>query len=212
MTLTKPVAALEAQQLSCIRDDRTLFSDLSFHLQSSQALVVEGRNGSGKTSLLRTLCGMTLPDAGNILWCGEDIFRLGADYHACTAYVGHRDGVKLDLTPLENLSFARSLGNPSDDCEPQQALEAVQLAGFEDVPTRNLSAGQQRRLALARLLITRADLWILDEPFTSLDTHGISIVEELAHKHLVNGGMLAITSHHPVNLDSSAVTRINLSE
>ena len=212
MTLTKPVAALEAQQLSCIRDDRTLFSNLSFQLQSSQALVVEGRNGSGKTSLLRTLCGMTLPDAGNILWCGEDIFRLGADYHACTAYVGHRDGVKLDLTPLENLSFARSLGNPSDDCGPQQALEAVQLAGFEDVPTRNLSAGQQRRLALARLLITRADLWILDEPFTSLDRHGISIVEELAHKHLVNGGMLAITSHHPVNLDSNAVTRINLSE
>lgn len=212
MTLNKPVTALEARELTCIRDDRTLFSGLSFHLQSSQALVVEGRNGSGKTSLLRTLCGMALPDAGDILWCGEDIFRLGADYHACTAYVGHRDGVKLDLTPLENLSFARSLGNPDPDCTAQQALQAVQLAGFEDVPTRNLSAGQQRRLALARLLITRAELWILDEPFTSLDKHGIAIVEELAHKHLVKGGMLAVTSHHPVNLDPGATTRINLSE
>ena len=89
--------------------------------------MVEGRNGSGKTSLLRTLCGMALPDAGDILWCGEDIFRLGADYHACTAYVGHRDGIKLDLTPLENLTFARSLGNPSPECTAQQALDAVKL-------------------------------------------------------------------------------------
>jgi heme exporter protein A len=211
MTSSSPVAALDALDLTCIRDDRTLFSGLSFRLESGQALVVAGRNGSGKTTLLRTLSGMTMPDEGSIRWCGNDIYRLGSEYHACTAYVGHRDGNKLDLTPLENLAFVRSLGDPNPDVDAQAALATVKLAGFEDVPTRNLSAGQQRRLALARLLITRAPLWILDEPFTSLDTHGIAIVEELSHNHLVNGGMLAVTSHHPVNLDSKAVIHLNLS-
>lgn len=211
MSSSSPAAALDAENLTCIRDDRTLFSDLSFRVESGQALVVSGRNGSGKTTLLRTLSGMRMPDEGSIRWCGDDIYRLGSDYNACTAYVGHRDGNKLDLTPLENLAFVRSLGDPHPDLQPAQALATVDLAGFEDVATRNLSAGQQRRLALARLLITRAPLWILDEPFTSLDTHGIAIMEELAHNHLVNGGMLVVTSHHMVNLDSTAVIPLNLS-
>ena len=202
--------ALEAHGLECIRDDRTLFSELAFRIETGQALLLEGRNGSGKTSLLRILCGIRLPDAGSVSWCGEDINRLGPDYHEHTAYVGHRDGIKQDLTPLENLLMARALGVPGP-VTAQEALEQVDLYGFEDIPTRNLSAGQQRRLALARLLVTSARLWILDEPFTSLDVHGIRVIEGLMESHTARGGMLAMTSHHTVNLNDTTVERINLS-
>jgi heme exporter protein A len=201
---------LEVSGLECIRDDRTLFSNLAFTLQAGQALVLEGRNGSGKTSLLRILCGIRLPDSGSVRWCGTDISRLGADYHEHTAYVGHRDGVKLDLTPRENLAMARALGKPATRTL-EAALDKVDLYGFEDVLTRNLSAGQQRRLALARLLVTDTVLWILDEPFTSLDTHGIKVIEDLLDEHTAGGGMLAVTSHHAVNLNSTPAQRIDLS-
>jgi heme exporter protein A len=203
---------LEASALCCIRDDRTLFEDLTFRLQPGQVLVLEGRNGSGKTSLLKLLCGIRLPDGGSLSWGGRDIFRMGPEYHACISYVGHKDGVKLDLTAVENLKMARGLGEPDESRSIEEALEQVDLYGFEDVPARNLSAGQQRRLALARLLVTRARLWILDEPFTSLDTHGIAVVETLFANHVSNGGMLAVTSHHAVNLDCEGVFRINLSQ
>jgi heme exporter protein A len=202
---------LEGRDLECIRDDRVLFSGLDFVLGSGQTLLLEGRNGSGKTSLLRILCGIRLPESGAVTWCGEDIFGLGPLYHEHVAYVGHRDGLKLDLTPMENLAMARGLGNPNPDTSPGDALHRVDLLGFEDIPTRNLSAGQQRRLALARLLVTRSQVWILDEPFTSLDVHGIELVEELFHEHVSLGGMLAMTSHHAVNLGSAHVHRINLS-
>jgi heme exporter protein A len=202
---------LQASGLMCIRDDRTLFENLSFQLESGGALLLEGRNGSGKTSLLRILCGIRLPETGAVKWCGKDIFSLGPVYHEHIAYVGHRDGLKLDLTPMENLVMARGLGSPNPETSPADALARVDLFGFEDIPTRNLSAGQQRRLALARLLVTRAQLWILDEPFTSLDVHGIELAEQLFHEHISTGGMLAMTSHHVVKLDSALVNRINLS-
>ncbi|NNG12722.1 MAG: cytochrome c biogenesis heme-transporting ATPase CcmA [Halobacteria archaeon] len=202
---------LEGRGLECIRDDRVLFSGLDFVLVAGQTLLLEGRNGSGKTSLLRILCGIRLPEDGAVTWCGEDIFSLGPVYHEHIAYVGHRDGLKLDLTPMENLAMARGLGSPNPDASPEDALQRVDLVGFEDIPTHNLSAGQQRRLALARLLVTRSQLWILDEPFTSLDVHGIELAEELFHEHISLGGMLAMTSHHAVKLDSARVQRINLS-
>jgi heme exporter protein A len=204
-------SALEAHNLSCVRDDRTLFENLSFRLQSGQILLLEGRNGSGKTSLLRLLCGMRQPDAGQILWNSEDIYQLGPEYFAHISYVGHKDGVKQDLTAYENLKLARGLGAPNANISIDEALDQVELWGFDDVPARNLSAGQQRRLALARLLVTRANLWILDEPFTSLDTLGISIVETLFANHVAQGGMLAVTSHHKVTLDDAEIIRINLS-
>jgi heme exporter protein A len=202
---------LEARQLECVRDDRTLFSEVSFSIEPGQTLVLEGRNGSGKTSLLRILCGIRLPEAGAVCWNDTDIQRLGPDYHQHIAWVGHRDGMKLDLTPRENLAMARALGRPGE-VTLDAALERVELYGFEDVPTRNMSAGQQRRLALARLLVTGATLWLLDEPFTSLDVHGIRLVEQLFEEHTAQGGMLALTSHHAVNLsEGAAVQRINLS-
>jgi len=211
MTGTGAKFCLEASGLGCVRDDRSLFEDLSFRLSSGQVLLLEGRNGSGKTSLLRLLCGMRQPDAGEIRWDGEDIFRLGPDYHTHIAYVGHKDGVKHDLTAFENLKLARGLAAPNLDTSIEDALRQVELWGFDDVAARNLSAGQQRRLALARLLVTRANLWILDEPFTSLDSRGIAIVETLFSNHVARGGMLAVTSHHQVQLGDAETIRIDLS-
>jgi heme exporter protein A len=153
-----------------------------------------------------------LPEAGQVLWNGDNIFQLGAEFHQHIAYLGHRDGNKLDLTPAENLRMARGLGTARLGLEIPEALDQVGLYGFEDVATRNLSAGQQRRLAIARLLVTEATLWILDEPFTSLDRQGISTVEGLFRRHLDNGGMAAMTTHHRIGFADHQVQRINLSE
>ncbi|MCU7814605.1 MAG: cytochrome c biogenesis heme-transporting ATPase CcmA [Candidatus Thiodiazotropha sp. (ex Rostrolucina anterorostrata)] len=210
---TNTAATYEARSLACIRDDRVLFEDLSFGINPGQALVLEGRNGSGKTSLLRILCGIRLPESGKLLWEGQDIFRLGPEFHEHIAYLGHKDGSKLDLTPLENLRIAQGLGKASDGIDLDEALDQVGLYGFEDVPTRNLSAGQQRRLAIARLLVTDAKLWILDEPFTSLDRKGIEHMERLFEGHLNRGGMAAMTTHHRIGFrDEVQLVRINLSE
>ncbi|MES9939539.1 MAG: cytochrome c biogenesis heme-transporting ATPase CcmA [Candidatus Thiodiazotropha sp. 6PLUC2] len=206
-------ATFEARALSCIRDDRMLFEDLDFTINPGQALVLEGRNGSGKTSLLRILCGIRLPESGKLLWEGKDIFMQGPEFHEHIAYLGHKDGSKLDLTPLENLRIAQGLGKAKEGIDLEHALEQVGLYGFEDVPTRNLSAGQQRRLAIARLLVTDAKLWILDEPFTSLDRKGIEHMERLFEGHLNQGGMAAMTTHHRVGFrDEVELVRVNLSE
>jgi heme exporter protein A len=202
--------SLVARDLACIRDDRILFEHLEFTVRSGEMLLLEGRNGSGKTSLLRILCSIRLPDAGVVNWCGEDIHKLGADYHEHIAYVGHRDGVKQDLTPQENLRVARALGKASSRSSAE-VLDRFGLYGFEDIPTYNLSAGQQRRLALARLLATEAQLWILDEPFTSLDKHGISLFESVMDEHIHAGGMIVLTTHHRVSFEGSSVHYINLS-
>lgn len=206
-------ARFEARGLECIRDDRVLFDDLSFTINPGEALVLEGRNGSGKTSLLRILCGIRLPEAGELLWNGEDIFRLGPEFREHIAYLGHKDGHKPDLTPTENLRIAQGLGKSKDGIDLQQALDQVGLYGFEDVPTRNMSAGQQRRLAIARLLVTDAKLWILDEPFTSLDRNAIEHMERLFEAHLEQGGMAAMTTHHRVGFrEDVRLIRINLSQ
>jgi heme exporter protein A len=201
---------LAGRALSCVRDDRVLFSGLGFAVDEGEALVIEGRNGTGKTTLLRAVCGIRRPDEGEILWGDESIERLGPEYHRHVAYVGHNDGVKRELTVAENLRMARALGSEGE-LTIGEALRRVHLAGFEDVVASNLSAGQRRRLALARLLVTDSLLWVLDEPFTSLDRHGIGIVEELMAAHVANGGMLVMTSHHEVSLHRTAVHRLNLS-
>ncbi len=162
--------------------------------------------------MLRILCGIRLPEAGQLLWNGEDVFRLGPEYHEHIAYLGHKDGNKLDLTPVENLRMAQGLGKRRAEVALEEALDQVGLYGFEDVPTRNLSAGQQRRLAIARLLVTEATLWILDEPFTSLDRQGIEQVEGLFADHLDRGGMAAMTTHHRMHFRADQAQRINLSQ
>ena len=204
----KPTFRLQGTDLSCIRDDRILFEGLSFELVSGEVLLLEGKNGSGKNSLLRILCGFREPDAGQVLWCGEAIDD--SQYYADMAYVGHLDGVKKELTVLENLKVSLALGQ-SGQYSIQQALNKVHLTDYDEVLVQALSAGQKRRLSLARLLITKNNVWILDEPFTSLDKQGIALIETLMSEHCASGGMIVLTSHHDIELHDVAVQRINLS-
>lgn len=201
---------LEVFGLHCIRDERDLFTDLNFRLHAGQVLLVEGRNGCGKTTMLRILCGIRAQESGTILWCGEAIEKLGAIYHQQIAYVGHHDGVKLELTVVENIRLAQAFGKPSE-LSIDEILWQIQLVGYEDIPTQALSAGQRRRLALSRLLATDSVLWILDEPFTSLDTRGIALFTDLMAAHTANGGLIVVTSHHSVDLAGADVRRLRLS-
>ena len=199
---------LQGENLSCVRDDRELFANLGFTLHTGQVLLLEGKNGSGKTSLLRIICGFREPDTGAVSWCGEEIPQ--SQYYSDMAYVGHLDGIKKELTVNENLRLSLALGQ-SGKFSIQQALEKVQLVGYDDTLIQALSAGQKRRLSLARLLITHNILWILDEPFTSLDKQGIALVESLMAEHCRGCGMIVMTSHHDVNLHSVDIKRIRLS-
>ena len=204
----KSTVLLQVVDLSCIRDDRVLFEGLSFELSAGQVLLLEGKNGSGKTSLLRILCGFREADAGQVKWCGDAIND--ADYYVDMAYVGHLDGVKKELTVLENLRVSLALGQ-AGQYSIQKALAKVHLDDFDDALVQTLSAGQKRRLSLARLLITKNRLWILDEPFTSLDKAGIALIEALMIEHCANGGMIVLTSHHDIDLPEVDVQRILLS-
>lgn len=196
---------LRIEHLQCIRDDRILFDDLNFQLSVGQLLQIEGPNGCGKTSLLRILCGLTLATEGVVYWNNQDIQAVAAEYWATLAYIGHAPGIKADLTPLENLAMARALSANPTEMDLETALVQMGLYGFEDVPTRTLSAGQQRRVALARLLINQAQLWILDEPFTALDKAAIKMIENLLDNHARQGGMAILTSHHTVNCEHASI-------
>ena len=200
--------SLQGIGLSCVRDDRMLFEELNFELASGQVLLLEGQNGSGKTSLLRILCGLREPDAGEVFWSGDAIN--GSQYYQDMAYVGHQDGVKKELTVLENLKVSLALGQCGRYSIPQ-ALAKVHLSDYDDVLVQALSAGQKRRLSLARLLVTHNILWILDEPFTSLDKQGIALIETLMSEHCASGGMIVLTSHHDIVLHGVDVQRIHLS-
>ncbi len=201
---------LETVGLECIRDERILFSDLNFAVEPAQVVQVEGHNGSGKTSLLRILCGLLLPSQGDVLWCGQPIEKVRSEYLSEVAYLGHHNGVKAELTPLENLRFATRMLPPRVDTDPYAILARLSLRGFEDVPCRSLSAGQNRRVALARLLMTRSHLWVLDEPFTALDRKGMRDLEAIFEEHVRGGGMIVLTTHHPVEMGQCQVQYLDL--
>jgi heme exporter protein A len=202
-------ALLETRSLSCNRNDRILFEHLDILLEPGQMLLVEGANGSGKTSLLRILTGLRLADSGEVLWRGEAIDRLAGDYFEQVTYVGHHDGIKRELTCLENLRLARAMGIPSA-LELDEVLERVKLYSYGDTEVANLSAGQKRRLALARLLATDSTLWILDEPFTSLDKASMALFEALFTGHLQQQGMIVMTSHHDISMPGQSLLRLKL--
>lgn len=198
--------------LACYRDDLCLFEHLSFALNPGECLLIEGKNGCGKTTLLRCLSSLRMADEGEIRWQGESIGDLGPNYMANLSYIGHADGLKLDLTPRENLTSAQSLGPKKAGQDIEKILERVRLYGLEDVPTRVLSAGQKRRLALARLLLSGAPLWILDEPLSSLDRAGIELFIELLQQHLDQQGLAVLTTHHRIVLQRGGVKQLNMSQ
>ena len=189
---------LEVVNIECIRGNRSLFSGLNFSLQSGQLQYVEGQNGAGKTSLLRILSGLSLPESGQILWRGQDIRKDKEDYYRNLVYIGHSDGMKLDLSPLENLENYLALNALNPYLDAETALGRVGLHEVRDQPCHTLSAGQCRRAAIARLFLGRAPLWILDEPITGIDDSGVKKVENLLEEHLQNKGMIILTSHRPI--------------
>jgi len=205
-----PNDTLQSQHLQCLRNEQQLFADLSFELNRGEILFVEGANGSGKTTLLRMLCGLREPDEGQILWNGQSIFDLTASYSAQVLYIGHHAGVKRDLTVEENLQMATALIATKPDLDLDHILEEVHLYAYADHPAGHLSAGQQRRVALARLLMAEARVWILDEPYTSLDKNIITWLESLFVRHVEAGGMIVLTSHQTVQLGACPVVPLRL--
>ena len=201
---------LEAVDLECVRGDRPLFSHLSFALKPGELLHVTGANGSGKTTLLRTLCGLTRAQTGEIRWRGNTIHQLGDDYHAELAYVGHTNGIQGDLTPDENLNVAASLGGSADDAKIGGTLERLGLAAYRHFPSKILSQGQKRRLALARLVVEHKPLWILDEPLSGLDVDSVSLMTTILMEHLAQNGLIVITSHQDISVTTKTVLQIRI--
>ena len=191
---------LETVSLSCSRGDRLLFDDLAVHVAAGEVVQIHGANGSGKTTLLRILCGLQPPTGGRLRWRGRDVSPGAPALRSEIQYIGHANGVKLDLTPRENLDVAIALGAGPTGTTPDAALRRVDIGRFGEVPTRTLSAGQRQRVALARLLTCTSVLWVLDEPFTALDQRGVAIIDTMLHEHVEAGGSAVITSHHPVAL------------
>ena len=200
---------LEARELLCERDERTLFSGLSFTLNAGEWVQITGSNGAGKTTLLRLLTGLSRPDAGDVLWQGQPLHQVRDSYHQNLLWIGHQPGIKTRLTALENLHFYHRDG---DTAQCLEALAQAGLAGFEDIPVNQLSAGQQRRVALARLWLTRATLWILDEPFTAIDVNGVDRLTQRMAQHTEQGGILILTTRQPLNVAESKIRRISLTQ
>lgn len=203
---------LEISNLACSRGDHRLFSGLSFALHPGQIMQVQGENGSGKTSLLRTLCGFMSPDEGNILWRGESTRELAEDYCAEMMYLGHLNAIKDELSALENLRISAGLsGVELDEKEAVAALRRMGLKGRELLPTKVLSQGQRRRVALARMLVSDAKLWILDEPLAALDVAAVALIESLLAEHLAREGMVIFTTHQPLQVAGMDMRTLSLS-
>ncbi len=192
-----------------MRGERQLFAGLDFTLESGQWLHVRGENGSGKTSLLRLLSGLSVPAAGEIRWHGEHIRHLGTQYREKLLFLGHQGALKEDLTGLENLTFAAALdGAALSDTQALAALRRFGLGARAELPVRVLSAGQKRRVLLARLLTRNARLWVLDEPFTALDVKAVDMLSALIGEHLTAGGMAVLTSHQAMPIPGGQVLQL----
>jgi heme exporter protein A len=204
-------ADLEISALSCVRGDRVLFRQLDLVARSGEVLYVRGPNGCGKTTLLRALAGLLLPESGQILWRGQSIRRLREDYARHLLYLGHLNAIKGDLTAAENLRIAATLdGYGLDEQRAWDILTTMGLRGHEDLPSKHLSQGQKRRVALARLLANDATLWILDEPFTALDVAAVDQLQQVIRTHVDGGGIAILTTHQEVAMLSDRARTLDL--
>lgn len=200
---------LTATGLSCVRGERRLFAGLDLAVGPGEWLHVQGENGAGKTSLLRILAGLSPPAEGEIRWQGEPTKTLAEDFRKALLFLGHHGAVKEELTPFENLTLSAQLdGTALDDKEALTALARFGLRGREDLAVRFLSAGQKRRVLLARLAVRKATLWILDEPFTALDVKAVEMLSGLIVEHVTNGGIAILTSHQTIPLPNGKVLKV----
>lgn len=202
---------LNVVDLECMRGDRRLFSSVSYELGPGSLLHLHGPNGSGKTTMLRALAGLVLPEAGEILWNGEKINRVREDYFRDMIYFGHLNGLKDELTGFENLKvFSQLSGFSVSDLDVEQAMTRMGLARCVELPVKVLSQGQTRRVALARLMLQPAKLWILDEPFTALDVSAVALLQGMIQSHVEKGGMAILTSHQEVSIPTDQIQHIHL--
>jgi heme exporter protein A len=200
---------LEARELTCERGGRVLFRELSFSAEPGEALRIGGANGSGKTSLLRILCGLLAPTSGEVRWRGRPIGSLKEEFSMHLVYLGHAAALKDELSARENLGIACTLAGQRPS--PQETLQALQAFGLggEATPVRRLSQGQRRRAALARLQLAGASpLWLLDEPFSGLDSPGIKVVENTLTEQLARGGAIVFTTHQEAGLRASRMVEL----
>jgi len=204
------LSQLEVSGLECIRQDIILFQDINFKLHSGDLLQIDGMNGSGKSSLLRLLAGLMQPNAGEIIWQGKEISRCRYEYQQEINYIGHLNGVKDALTALENLQVMVALAASKTELPLSNALDQIELTGMESVPLSRMSAGQKRRVALVRLFVTKAAIWLLDEPFTSLDASGKVVIERLIVEHCAGGGIIIFSTHQPMEIEDCSIMHIHL--
>lgn len=201
-------SSLVLKALAFERDDSLLFSDVSVSLESGDILQVEGPNGCGKTTLLRIITTALSPTSGQLLWQGQEVSKIRQDYLQNLLFLGHLPGLKQSLSPEENLVWWRRLNNNNGLFSNTEVLASIGLKGYEDVPCFNLSAGQQRRAALARLLITQAPVWVLDEPFTAIDKQGVGELKALLTEHAARGGIIILSTHQDLGIES--IKRLSL--
>ncbi|WP_404361846.1 cytochrome c biogenesis heme-transporting ATPase CcmA [Marinobacter sp.] len=199
---------LQAVDLHCDRDDRMLFQGLGISIVPGTLTRVEGPNGSGKTTLLRILAGLHDGYSGEVLWRGQPRASRREEFLRNLLYIGHRPGIKPMLTPLENLRALMAGRHSHPEKSLRAALDGSGLSGFHDVPSQNLSAGQQRRVALSRLLISDEPLWILDEAFTAIDFQGVGRLEQLLQQRVATGGAVIVTTHHPLSAPGMQVVQL----
>ena len=201
-------STLSAENLTLIRGERCLFEGLDFATSSGELLILEGRNGCGKTSLMRAIAGMLSLETGEVFWNEQPVRKQRQNFHGSLVWLAHRTGLKGDLNMLENLQFERSLRQQSTR-DSESVYERLGIERLRKLPLRSLSAGQQRRVALARLLLADVPLWMLDEPFTNLDREGRKLVMELVDEHLAAGGLCVMAAHQDVEIDAPT-TKIRL--
>ncbi|MCV6615928.1 MAG: cytochrome c biogenesis heme-transporting ATPase CcmA [Cellvibrionaceae bacterium] len=197
-------ALLELHELACERDGRQLFAGLNWQFEAGQVVQIVGPNGAGKTTLLRALVSLSSQYQGQIHFAGKPLADNLYGFRQQLLYLGHLPGIKAALTPAENLRWYAGLRGEAQELELklQQALQAVGLYGYEDQPSYSLSAGQQRRVGLARLYLSQAKIWVLDEPLTAIDKAGVARLESLFKNHTEAGGLVIITTHQDLQLDN----------
>jgi heme exporter protein A len=200
---------LGVEKVHVWRGDRHVLKGVSLNLRPRQLLHISGPNGTGKTTLLRVVCGLLRPESGLVSWLGRSISGIRNEYQATLAYASHEPALKADLTSLENLRFAVGLKRRVTMGELRASLDQTGVAACADLPARVLSAGQRRRVAMARVLAMSASLWLLDEPFTNLDAAGTDLLRSLLQSHVEGGGLALVVAHHDLKLDCS-VHRLEL--